>query len=192
MKRLSNFLKQTVLLVLLPVLPVAADTPADNFYTLKATRLDGTTIHFKELQGKVVLVSNIALRCGTTPQLGALQKLYETYSKEEFVVMGFPSSDFTGEDLSSAKRIKDTCSGKFGVSFPLFKPGSIKGDNTQPVFDFLTKSGKEEIRGPVGFNFEKFLIDRSGVLRNRFGPFTSAQSEVVESSIKALLNEKER
>lgn len=191
MKQVQFLLKLAIVLGLLPVLTLAADTPSDQFYTLRATSLNGKVFQFDKLRGKVVLVSNIALRCGTTPQLGALQKLYETYSKEGLVVLGFPSNDFTGEDLSSTKAIKDTCSDRFGVSFPIFKPGSIKGDRTQPVFAFLTESGGDEIKGPVNFNFEKFLIDRSGILRNRFGSFTGAQSEVVENAVRTLLKEGE-
>ncbi len=189
MKHLRFLLKLVALLVLLPVLTLAADTPSKTFYSLRATSLDGKVVQFEDLRGKVVLVSNIALRCGTTPQLGALQKLYETYAKEGLVVLGFPSNDFTGEDLSSTTTIRNTCSNRFGVSFPIFKPGSVTGERTQPVFAFLTESGSDEIKGPVSFNFEKFLIDRSGMLRNRFGPFTGAQSQVVESNVRELLRE---
>lgn len=162
----------------------------NSFYSLSAKSLSGERIVFDSYKDKVVLAVNISLKCGTTPQLKALQELYQRYSNRGFVVLGFPSNDFTGElEPSDRSVIKDTCALKYGVKFPLFTLGSVRGETKQPVFDFLVNSGSEDIQGEVAFNFEKFLIDRSGKLRNRFGSFEGATSDIVVEEVEKLLQE---
>ncbi len=171
-----------------PTIAKEREAPS-SFYNLEAHTLAGKVTSFENYKGKVLLVTNIALQCGTTPQLHALQKLYEQHSDDGLTVLGFPSNDFTGEDTSKPKKIKEACKKNFGVTFPLFRPASVVGDDKQKVFSFLTTSGSEDIQGEVAFNFEKFLIDKEGKVRERYGPFTGAQSEVVKTRIKELLEE---
>lgn len=104
------------------------------------------------------------------------------------MILGFPSTDFTGVEPTDGKVIHDICANKFGVSFPLFEIGPVKGADKQELFTFLTQTGPESMQGEVSFNFEKFLINRKGFVRERFGSFSGAQSLVVRRRIEELLN----
>ncbi len=158
-------------------------------YDFKGTLLSGKTVPLSNYKGKVVLLTNIALKCGTTPQLRELQALYTEYSPKGLVILGFPSNDFTGVEPSEPEVIQRMCKTNFGVTFPLLVPGAVTGPKKQEVFAFLTSNGPEDIQGEVGFNFEKFLVDKNGMVRKRFGPFNGAQSEAVRKSVEDLLNE---
>lgn len=150
----------------------------------------GKPLSFSSYAGQVILVSNIALKCGTTPQLSALEELYETYHEQGFIVLGFPSNDFTGKnEPTDPVKIGDMCKNDFGVTFPILAPGHVRGEKIQEVFRFLTHSCHDKYQGEVHFNFEKFLIDRAGKVRHRFGPFTSAKSHKLRREVEALLEE---
>ncbi len=155
-----------------------------------AKTLMGKTIQFSDYAGKVVLITNIALKCGTTPQLGALQELYEDYNEKGLIVLGFPSRDFAGKmEPTDPVEIGEMCKKDFGVSFPIFTPGHVRGQKSQPVFKFLTSTSHDDHQGEVHFNFEKFLIDKEGRVRHRFGPFTSAKSNKLRREIESLLEQ---
>ena len=160
-----------------------------NFFDLSATNIAGERVSFDRYRGNVILVTNIALKCGTTPQLKAIQSLYEDYKTRGLIILGFPSDDFSKQEPKDSSVIQHTCQSAYGVTFPLFESSSITGLNMQPVFKFLTTSGEQGIQGEVGFNFEKFLISKKGYLVERYGPFTSATSKRVQSDIEDLLNE---
>ena len=116
-------------------------------------------------KGKAVLIVNVASRCGFTPQYEGLEKLYENYKEKGLVVLGVPSNDFGQQEPGSDAEIKAFCTSKFGVTFPLLSKGRVIGQGRLPLYDFLVKStGGEE----VGWNFEKFLVDRSGNVVGRF------------------------
>lgn len=154
--------------------------------------LNGTAKPLHDYLGQVILVSNLSLKCGTTPQIGALEKLFLEYKDRGFVVLGFPSNSFTGEDLSNFDAVANACATRFNVTFPLFAPGPVRGSNIRPFFQFLTTSGPEGTQGDVTFNLEKFLIDRSGRVRYRFGSFTPASSDELRGALEILLQEKGR
>jgi glutathione peroxidase len=160
-----------------------------NLHSLTATLIDGKPVSLDIFKGKVVLIANISLHCGTTPQLLSLETLYQTYKNAGLVVLGFPSNDFTGESKDS-QEIEHICQTKYGVTFPLFESDAILGKNKQVVFEYLTTSGPKNTRGEVMFNMEKFLIDRNGNIRERFGPFTNAMSVTLTNEVESLLNEK--
>jgi len=169
--------------------PTPTDTPP-SIHTVSAQRLDGKQVKFSDFKGKVVLISNIATKCGTTPQLKDLQALHENYKEQGLVVIGFPSSDFSPwSSKDHYQEITNTCRKVYGVTFPLFSPDAVIGPKEQEVFKFLTNYPDEEINGEVGFNFEKFLIAKDGTLRARFGPFTSALSAAVKVKLDRLLRE---
>jgi len=162
---------------------------AESLYDYSATTLENETISLAKFRGKVLLVSNIALKCATTPQLSALQTLFEKFGPRGFVILGFPSNDFTGKEPNEAKEILSTCEKRYGVKFPLFVPGPVTGPRKQSVFSYLTSSCPEEDKGEVGFNFEKFLIDKHGKVRARYGPFTGAMSDILQEDVENLLKE---
>ena len=188
-ENLGKAIVSAMLISLLTISPAGAEQQEKSLYSLEVESISGNATTLEKYRGKVLLITNIALKCGTTEQLHALQKLYDNYQERGLVVLGFPSNDFTGEDTSEPKEIHNTCSNKYGVTFPLFKPAPIRGEAVQDVFSYLTTSGTEDIQGDVAFNFEKFLIDKKGKLRDRFGPFTGAQSEALLSRVDALLSE---
>ncbi|MCB0328104.1 MAG: glutathione peroxidase [Bdellovibrionales bacterium] len=157
-------------------------------YGIHAQRINGDEISLEAFKGKVLLISNIGIHCGTTPQLKDLQKLYEDLSGQGFEVLGFPSFDFA-KSKGEVQEVKETCLKKHGITFPLFAPGKVIGPDKQPVFSFLTENGDKSMRGEVGFNFEKFLVDKHGKVRYRFGPFTGAQSSLLKTKAKELLAE---
>jgi glutathione peroxidase len=166
-----------------------AEATTDNFYSLSAPLLSGDNKNFSEYKGKVVLISNIALACGTTPQLKALQQLYTEFGKKGLVVLGFPSNDITGEDMKDKNAIRSFCTKYYSITFPIFSPGGVTGTKPQPVFEFLTQHGPDETKGEVDYNFEKFIVDKKGDIRARYGSFTSAQSQVLKTKLYDLLAE---
>lgn len=178
-------------LVVLRPQSAQAEDPSASFYALQANLLEGQSQKFSDYRGKVVVITNIALQCGTTPQLKALQELSDEFSDQGLVILGFLSNDFTKENLDDQEAIRSFCTKHYAVSFPIFAPGIVTGANPQPVFAFLTQQAPENYKGIVEFNFEKFLLDRQGNIRARFGSFTSAQSTVFKNKIRELLKEGE-
>ena len=177
-----------ILLLLFAVTPAFAE---DSFYDLEARLLNGKKISFNQFRDKVVLVTNISLKCGTTPQLGALQELYSKYKDRGLEILAFPSNDFTGDlEPKDPKKIREICDLKYGVKFPVFQLGKVRGKSRHDVFRFVTMSGPEEMQGEIAFNLEKFLIDKRGMVRNRYGSFTPATSSVLREDLEGLLSEK--
>jgi glutathione peroxidase len=153
----------------------------------KAKSLDGKEVDLSKYHGKVVLIVNVASKCGNTPQYKNLEALYEKYGKDGLVILGFPANDFgkePGSDADIAKFCKDT----YSVSFDMFSKITVKGDDAAPVYKFLT--GKEtdpKFAGPITWNFEKFLIGRDGQVVARFSPKTSPEAGEVVKTIEAEL-----
>lgn len=144
------------------------------FYDFKAKRLNGKEESLKEYKDKVVLVVNTASKCGFTPQLTGLAKLYEKYSNKGFVILGFPCNQFGKQDPEGEAR--NACLINYGVTFPMFDRVEVNGANAHPLFNYL----KEEAGGILGnrikWNFTKFLIDRNGKVVKRFAPITKPEA----------------
>ena len=140
-------------------------------------------------QGKVLLVTNTASQCGYTPQYKDLEKVFQEYKEKGFAVLGFPSNDFGQQEPGTNAEIKSFCETRFQVSFPLFQKGPVGGNEKQPLFAYLTEEGPEELRGPIEWNFEKFLVDKHGKLVARFGSHVNPQNEKITSKIDELLKE---
>jgi len=155
-----------------------------SFYNLSATRIDGTKASLSDFKGKVALVVNTASQCGFTAQYAELQELYIRFKDRGFVVLAFPSNDFGGQEPGSNSEIQHFCSSKFGVSFPLFSKTKVVGPDSDPVFQFLTLStGGQE----VGWNFEKFLVGKDGLVIDRYPSSVKPRSpRVVEAIERAL------
>ncbi len=149
--------------------------------------IDGKDMKLESYKGKVVLIVNVASRCGYTKQYADLQKLYEQYQKQGLVVLGFPANNFGGQEPGSNEEIKLFCSETYNVSFPMFSKVSVKGNDIHPLFKTLTTAPNPNFTGDINWNFEKFLIDKNGNLVHRFRSKTEPMSTELVSAIKKLL-----
>lgn len=155
-------------------------------YDFSATSLDGENVDLSQYKGKVLLIVNVASKCGFTPQYDGLQKLYEEYKDRGFAVLGFPCNQFGRQEPGSADEIKEFCSLTFNVDFPMFEKIDVNGNDAHPLYRFL-KSEKPGILGSeaVKWNFTKFLVDRDGQVVKRFAP--NDKPEDLKADIEALL-----
>ena len=153
------------------------------FYDFKAKRLNGREVSLEEYKDKVVLVVNTASKCGFTPQLTGLTKLYEKYSDKGFVILGFPCNQFGRQDPDGEAR--NNCLINYGVRFPMFERIDVNGANAHPLFNYLKAEAGGILGNNIKWNFTKFLIDRKGKVVKRFAPIT--KPEKIESYIMELL-----
>ncbi|MBP9838340.1 MAG: glutathione peroxidase [Proteobacteria bacterium] len=150
--------------------------------------INGKPVNIRSYVGNVLLVANTASKCGFTYQYKDLETLHRQYTGKGFSVLGFPSNDFN-QEAGSNDEIKNFCSSKFNVSFPLFEKNPVSGENKQPLFRFLTEQSDEKLKGEVSWNFEKFVIDKKGKVRARFGSYVNPMSKKIVSLIEELLSE---
>lgn len=179
---------KTILLSILIFGFMASDTErTERIYQYELKSIDGKNISLEQFKGEVLLIVNTASECGFTRQYAGLQKLYEKYSDEGLTVLGFPSNDFGGQEPGTDEEIAAFCEMNFGVEFPLFSRLSVKGDDKHPLFDMLTNEQNPDFTGEIGWNFEKFLVDRNGNLLRRFNSRTEPESEELISAIETAL-----
>jgi len=175
-------------------LPASAPAGADGevaaspapFLGFEARRLGGGTETFDGYRGQVLLVVNTASHCGYTPQFEGLQALYGRYRDRGFSVLGFPSNDFGGQEPGSDRQIGAFCRANYGVEFPMFSKVRVVGADAHPVYAYLA-SLPEPIGGPVQWNFQKYLVDRSGAVVARFESRVGPQDPVLVAEIERLL-----
>jgi len=177
---------KTIFLLAALLSPAIAAEP-DSLYALKATSIEGKDVALSQYKGKVALVVNTASKCGFTPQYKGLQALYEKYSKDGLVVLGFPSNDFMHQEPGTNDEIVKFCQLHYGVTFPLFEKNPVKGDKTQPVFKFLKASEVGAKDGEIGWNFTKFLVDKNGRVAARYSSKVDPLSADVTAKIESLL-----
>lgn len=158
-----------------------ADLPLSG--TMKA--IDGADVDLGAYRGKVVLIVNVASRCGATPQYAGLQGLYEKYRDKGFVVLGFPANDFGAQEPGNEAEIKEFCSTKYGVTFPMFAKITVKGPQKATLYKVLTETADPS--GEVGWNFEKFLIGKDGTIAGRFKTRVSPEDPELTAAIEAAL-----
>jgi len=167
---------------------VAKVPAALNF---KMDSLDGKEIDLSQYQGKVVLVVNVASKCGFTPQYEQLQAIYQKYGPKGFVVLGFPCNQFKAQEPGTAKEIKEFCRINYGVTFPLFAKIEVNGDGACPLYKHLTSMDtKPKGPGKIDWSLEKFLIGRNGQVVARFAPKTKPDAPEVIKVIEAELAKK--
>lgn len=159
----------------------------DTIYQFNMKNIDGKEVSLEAYEGKVVLVVNVASKCGYTPQYEGLQALYEEYNDEGLVILGFPANNFNGQEPGSDKEIKKFCTLEYGVEFPMFSKVSVKGEDQSPLFEHLTKQPNPDFEGEIKWNFEKFLIDRNGKLLRRFRSNVTPLSEELVSAVTETL-----
>ena len=162
-----KYLSFLILSVLL--FPAEPQLELNSFHDLSAVSIDEKNIPMADYKGKMILVVNVASKCGYTPQYEGLQKLFEMYEKE-LVVLGFPSNNFLWQEPGKDKEIKLFCKKNFGVSFPLFSKISVKGRKQHPIYQWLSDSTLNgwNDKSP-SWNFNKYLINEEGKLLEHFG-----------------------
>ena len=146
--------------------------------------IDGNVKNLNDFLGKTVLVVNVASKCGLTPQYKGLQALYEKYQSKNFVILGFPSNDFMGQEPGTESEIKQFCDMNYKVSFPLFSKIKVKkGDGQSELYNYLTsKESNPGFDGEIEWNFQKFLVNSEGTVIKRFSPKTSPDEIDIELS----------
>ncbi|HVE14209.1 MAG TPA: glutathione peroxidase [Elusimicrobiota bacterium] len=168
------------------ILAVSAASPAkDGLYDIPLKDIAGKPATLAAYKGKVLLIVNTASRCGFTPQYAGLEALQKKYAAKGFTVLGFPSNDFGGQEPGSETEIKKFCEVRYGVSFPLFSKVVVLGADKHPLYRWLT--GHAPKTGEVGWNFEKFLVDRSGKVVGRFRSPVKPDSPELAAAIEKSL-----
>ena len=164
-----------------------ARTGADDIYGIPVRTIEGRETSLGEYRGKVLLIVNVASRCGFTPQYRGLEELYKTYGERGLVVLGFPSNQFGGQEPGSEGEIAQFCSTNYGVTFPMFSKIEVNGEGAHPLYRYL-KSERGGLLGSeaIKWNFTKFLVDRDGKVVDRFAPSTKPGE--LTRAIEKLLN----
>ena len=175
-----------LLAIILLTLTLSAGDTMKHFYDFNAKDIRGKNVSMSTYKNKVVLVVNVASKCGYTPQYEGLETLYKKYHKQGFEILGFPCNQFRGQEPGTEKEIQNFCKVNFGVTFPLFTKINVNGENADPLYVYLKKQapgflGTESIK----WNFTKFLIDRNGNIITRYG--SSTKPEDIAKDIEKLL-----
>ena len=147
--------------------------------------LQDQSYELAQLQGKKVLVVNTASKCGLTPQYEGLEKLYKEYGDEQFVIIGFPSNDFAGQEPGTNKEIATFCSTRYEISFPMMSKIVVKGDEKHPLYKWLTEASENGVENSrVAWNFQKYMIDENGMLVGHVPPRKKPTCRAIISWIK--------
>ena len=155
-------------------------------YTM--TDIDGNAVDLGSYEGKVLLVVNVASKCGLTPQYTQLVEIHDKYRSEGFEVLGFPANNFMGQEPGTDEEIKTFCSTRFGVEFPMFSKISVKGDDIEPLYAELTSTDHNgEFGGEIKWNFTKFLVGKEGKVIARFEPQVKPDAPEVTSAIESAI-----
>lgn len=155
-----------------------------TIYDFKVESLDGKEINFADFKGKKILIVNTASECGFTPQYADLEKLYEEY-KDKLVIVGFPANNFGGQEPGTNAEIGTFCQKNYGVTFPMAAKISVKGDDTAPIFKYLTEKDLNGVKNStILWNFTKFLIDENGKLIDSYVSTTKPTSESITKHLK--------
>jgi glutathione peroxidase len=189
MKTGNNGKLRTYFMGLVILLMSASLFAASSIYDFTLPSIDGKPMPLADYKGKVILVVNVASRCGFTPQYTALESIYEKYKDQGFVILGFPANNFGGQEPGTNAEIKTFCSAKYNVTFPLYGKVSVKGDDQTPLYKYLTTSANPALTGDIKWNFTKFLVDRKGNVVQRFEPQTTPDSPEMVAAIEKSLKQ---
>jgi glutathione peroxidase len=155
------------------------------FFQLEIKDIEGNLINFSNYQGKTILLTNVASKCGFTKQYAGLQKLYEKYKNRGFIIIGIPSNQFGGQEPGTNKEIKNFCETNFNISFIMTEKVLVKGTNAHPIYLWAMKNhGKSTI---PKWNFHKILINKNGKVQNTFSSFVSPLSKKIINEIEEIL-----
>jgi glutathione peroxidase len=161
---------------------------ASSVYEFTMNSIDGQPMPLAKFEGKVMLIVNVASKCGFTPQYEGLEAVYEKYKDQGLVIVGFPANNFMAQEPGTNEEIKTFCSTKYNVKFPLYSKISVKGDDKAPLYQFLTDtSANPKTGGEIKWNFTKFLVDRNGKVIARFESPVKPESPEVTAAIEKAL-----
>jgi len=166
----------------------AVSLRAGSLYDVPLQDIDGHQTSLQRYHGKVLLIVNVASKCGYTPQYSALQSVYQKYKDKGLVVLGFPCNQFGGQEPGTSEQIKQFCSSQYHVTFPLFEKIEVNGPNRHPLYVLLA-GDKSPFPGDITWNFNKFLIGRDGKIVKRFDSKIKPDSQQVISAIEAALRQ---
>ena len=178
-------MKTFVLMMVSLLFAVSLEAQNKSFYDFTVKTIDGKDFPLSSLKCKIVLVVNVASKCGLTPQYAQLEKLYEKYRDKDFVIIGFPANNFMGQEPGSNEEIAQFCSLNYDVTFPMMAKISVKGKEIAPLYQWLTEkklNGKED--ASVQWNFQKFMIDENGNWVGFASPKESPFSEKIVTWIE--------
>jgi len=178
----------------------------DKIYEIPVRKINGAETNLGEYKEKVLLVVNVASKCGLTPQYEGLEKLYENYGERGLEILGFPANNFMGQEPGTEDEIQEFCTTNFNVQFPLFSKISVKGDDQHPLYKYLTETkpdtdvndgefeqklkgygSQRSTQGEVLWNFEKFLVGKNGAVVARFAPDVKAEDKRLIERVEAEL-----
>ena len=166
----------------------AAAFGGSSVYDFTMKSIEGQATPLSDFKGKVLLVVNVASKCGFTPQYKGLEALYGKYKRQGFVIAGFPANNFMSQEPGTDEEIKTFCSTKYNVTFPMFSKISVKGADKAPLYQFLTDAKTNpKTGGEIQWNFTKFLIDRNGKIIQRFEP--AVTPEQMDAAIEKALKQ---
>jgi glutathione peroxidase len=178
-----------------------------TIYDQRLRRLDGTEVSLQEFRGKVLLIVNVASKCGLTPQYEGLEALYMNHRDQGLVVLGFPANEFLGQEPGTSQEIQQFCNANFGVDFPMFEKLVVKGEGQHPLYTYLTETKPVATQKPGGtllarlkeknllsgkpndvkWNFEKFLVNRRGEIVERFSPDIEPLDPLITKAVEREL-----
>ena len=178
-----------------------------EIYSFKVNQIDGKEIALNEFQGKVMLVVNVASKCGLTPQYEGLESLYKQYRDQGLVVLGFPANEFLGQEPGTNQEVQAFCTLNYGVDFPMFQKIVVKGEGQHPLYSYLTETKPEAVLktdsklmprlkekgllsgspSDIKWNFEKFLVNKKGEITERFSPDIDPMDPLIVDAVKRAL-----
>lgn len=163
----------------------AQESAKKSFYDFTVKTIDGKEFPLSQLKGRKVLVVNTASKCHYTPQYADLEKLYQTYKNDNFIIIGFPENNFLNQEPGTNAEIKQFCTENYGVTFPMMAKISVKGKDIAPLYSWLTsKSENGVMDAPVKWNFQKFMIDENGKLVGMVPPSENPLTDKIVNWIK--------
>lgn len=174
-----------------PSLASSSDPVPSTIYGFKMKNIDGKEVKLSKYRGKVLLVVNVASKCGNTPQYAALEQLYKDDRSKGLVVLGFPANNFGGQEPGSDAEIKEFCKATYQVNFPMFSKISVKGDDQDPLYKWLI-ANSDQPDEQIDWNFAKFVIGRDGRVFKRFKSRVKPDSPEVMDAINAALAQNPR
>jgi glutathione peroxidase len=181
-------MRKLILILMLCAACVSLSAEPKSIYDFTMRSIDGQQVSLKSYSGKVVLLVNVASKCGFTPQYAGLEALYEKYKDRGLVIVGVPANNFMSQEPGTDEEIKKFCTNKYNVTFPMMSKVSVKGDDKTPLYVFLTaKDTDPNFAGDIKWNFTKFLFDRNGNPVARFEPNVTPDSPQVTAAIESAL-----
>ena len=181
-------MRKLILILMLCAACASLSAEPKSIYDFTMRSIDGEQVSLKSYHGKVVLLVNVASKCGFTPQYAGLEALYEKYKDRGLVIVGVPANNFMSQEPGTDEEIKKFCTNKYNVTFPMMSKVSVKGDDKTPLYVFLTgKDSDPQFGGDIKWNFTKFLFDRNGNPVARFEPNVTPDSPQVTAAIESAL-----